>query len=251
MAGDWIKLEVSTPDKPEIVLMASILNIDQDAVFGKCCRLWIWADQQTVSGDEMKFTASFIDRLTFCPGFAAALRQVGWLSGRDGLLTIPNFDRHNGQTAKKRAQTKDRVERMRTKDCNASSVTEALPEKRREREEKIETQETHKPPASVRGESSIRFRPPTLDEVSEFVRSAELQIDAAEFVDFYTSKGWKVGSSAMKDWQSAARNWHRKRVADDNNKPPAGRGAASGRRNREAANADAFAVLSEAIAAEP
>jgi hypothetical protein len=133
MAGDWIKLEHATPDKPEIVNMSSILKMDQDAVFGKCVRLWIWADQQTVDGNALSVTEPFIDRLTFCPGFAAALRHVGWLSGREGRLMIPNFDRHNGQTAKNRAQTKARVERSRSTQCNATSVTKPLPEKRREK----------------------------------------------------------------------------------------------------------------------
>ena len=133
MAGDWIKLEHATPDKPEIVKMSAILRMDQDAVFGKCVRLWIWADQQSVDGNDLIVTEPFIDRLTFCSGFAVALRQVGWLSGRDGRLMIPNFDRHNGQTAKNRAQTKTRVERSRSSECNATSVTKPLPEKRREK----------------------------------------------------------------------------------------------------------------------
>ena len=128
MAGDWIKLEHSTPDKPEIVRMAQLLEMDQDAVCGKCLRVWIWADQQTVDGNALSVTDAFLDRLTFCPGFAVALRKVGWLSGREGHLTVPNFDRHNGQTAKKRALSKDRTQKSR----NAPSVTDALPEKRRE-----------------------------------------------------------------------------------------------------------------------
>lgn len=100
MAGDWIKVEHTTPDKPEVVKLAGILGIDQDAVVGKLLRLWIWADQQSVSGNAITVTNSFLDRLVFCPGFAAGLVKVGWLNGREGLLSIPNFDRHNGQTAK-------------------------------------------------------------------------------------------------------------------------------------------------------
>jgi len=131
MAGDWIKLQCTTPDKPEIVKMAELLNIDQDAVLGKCARLWIWADSQSVDGNALSVTDSFLDRLTYCPGFAKALRQVGWLSGREGFLMIPNFGRHNGQTAKNRALTNDRVKKNRS-ECNAKTVTESLPEKRRE-----------------------------------------------------------------------------------------------------------------------
>jgi hypothetical protein len=57
---------------------------------------------------------------------------VGWLEGRDGDLSFPHFDRHNGQTAKKRALTKNRVEKTR-----GDSVTlPALQERYQRREEK-------------------------------------------------------------------------------------------------------------------
>ena len=143
MAGDWIKVEHTTPDKPEVVKLAGILGIDQDAVVGKLLRLWIWADQQSVSGNAITVTNSFLDRLVFCPGFAAGLVKVGWLNGREGLLSIPNFDRHNGQSAKNRANTNRRVANSRkahhervAKTCNANVTLEPLqkplPEKRRE-----------------------------------------------------------------------------------------------------------------------
>ena len=51
-----------------------------------------------------------------------------------------------------------------------------------------------------------RFVPPSADEVREYAEEAGLSIDAKAFVDFYSSKGWKVGKSAMKDWRASARN---------------------------------------------
>jgi hypothetical protein len=128
VAGDWIKIDISTPDKPEIDRMATILKLDHDSVVGKCIRVWIWADLQSVDGNALSVTETFLDRLTYCPGFSEALRQVGWLTGREGRLSIPNFDRHNGQTAKNRALTSKRVKKSR----NAETVTKSLPEKRRE-----------------------------------------------------------------------------------------------------------------------
>jgi hypothetical protein len=40
MAGDWIKIEISTPDKPEVAIIAECLKIDPDAVVGKLFRIW-------------------------------------------------------------------------------------------------------------------------------------------------------------------------------------------------------------------
>ena len=55
--------------------------------------------------------------------------------------------------------------------------------------------------------TKTKFTPPTTTEVAEYANEKGLRIDAQRFVDFYASKGWKVGSSPMKDWKAAVRNW--------------------------------------------
>lgn len=142
MAGDWIKVEHAMPDKPEVVHMAEILEIDQDAMVGKLIRLWVWGDQQLRNGNAICVTSAFLDRITYVTGFAAAAEQVGWLVKTQAGFEIPNFDRHNGHTAKKRAESNRRVAKSREakRNGNAKSVTnvtgpplqKALPEKRRE-----------------------------------------------------------------------------------------------------------------------
>ena len=113
MAGDWIKFEHTTPDKPEVIRLATRLGLDQDAVTGKLLRLWIWADQNSVDGVNVPVTRAFVDRLTGCPGFTEALAAVGWLSGEDGVITLSNFTRHNGTTAKARANSNRRMAKSR------------------------------------------------------------------------------------------------------------------------------------------
>lgn len=132
MAGDWIKIEHVTPDKPEIFAIAESLKIDPDAVLGKLVRVWIWADQQTYSGNAGTVTRALLDRVSGISGFAEAMISARWLVSRRGRLVFPNFERHNGQTAKGRALTSKRVARHKAKTGNAPSVTSALPEKRRE-----------------------------------------------------------------------------------------------------------------------
>ena len=123
MAGDWLKIEHTTPDKPEIVHMADILGVDQNAVVGACLRLWIWADQQTSTGNALSVTRKWLDRLMQVNGAADAMIDVGWLTGVDGNLTLTNYSRHNGKPAKTRAQTASRVKKSRS-ECNAPSVTQ-------------------------------------------------------------------------------------------------------------------------------
>ena len=128
MAGDWIKLEHVTPDKPEIYTMAEMLNLDPDTVLGKVIRVWIWADQQTLIGDAPSVTKTCIDRVTGVTHFAEALEKVRWLKIKKEGINFPNFDRHNGKSAKTRALTNKRMKRKR----DADSVTKSEPEKRRE-----------------------------------------------------------------------------------------------------------------------
>lgn len=59
---------------------------------------------------------------------------------------------------------------------------------------------------NVNGNSG-RFTPPSITDVQNYADSKGLKIDAERFVDFYSSKGWTVGKSPMKDWRAAVRNW--------------------------------------------
>lgn len=55
-----------------------------------------------------------------------------------------------------------------------------------------------------------RFTKPTVEEVEEYQRSINAGIDAENFVDFYTAKGWLIGKSPMKDWRAAVRTWKKR-----------------------------------------
>ncbi|MCR4671966.1 MAG: DUF6291 domain-containing protein [Lachnospiraceae bacterium] len=69
---------------------------------------------------------------------------------------------------------------------------------------KREIKEREAPPKPVK-----RFVKPTLDEVRTYANDKGLVMDCERFWDFYEAKGWKVGSTPMKDWKAAVRNWAR------------------------------------------
>lgn len=54
---------------------------------------------------------------------------------------------------------------------------------------------------------AARFTPPTVEEVLAYCKERRNSIDPQRFVDFYSSKGWKIGNSTMKDWRAAVRTW--------------------------------------------
>ena len=144
MADFWIKLEKNTPDKPEIFEMAEILAIDPDAVLGKLIRVWCWVDSNSSDGHIKSVTPVLIDRLTMSQGFADAMKTVGWLDEN----SIPNFDRHLGESAKKRAKDAERKRKSRTssEECHKKSVTESGLDKSRVDKIKDSSQESKIPP---------------------------------------------------------------------------------------------------------
>ena len=212
MAGDWVKFEHTTPDKPEVWQIAELLGIDGDAVVGKLLRIWVWADQQTTDGNARSVTFALLDRISGVTGFAEAMAAVGWLVKEGGKVRFINFDRHNGKTAKTRALSAKRVEAHR---ASNDSVTPAAlqqryksvtrEEKRREEVDSSNT-ETQEPQGTAKP-ARVCFRKPNAQDVAEYATGICANVDPQEFIDHYTSNGWKVGKAPMKDWKAAVRNW--------------------------------------------
>jgi hypothetical protein len=60
MAGDWIKMECSLPDKPETLAITAAMGWDDpDLTVGKLMRVFRWFDQQCAKsvGSSLQMTA--------------------------------------------------------------------------------------------------------------------------------------------------------------------------------------------------
>ena len=82
---------------------------------------------------------------------------------------------------------------------------------------KDKTKDNSLPPNGVSDTRAKRFTPPTLDDVSAYIRERGSNVDAQWFLDFYTAKGWMVGKNRMKDWKAAVRTWEKR--DSEQNKP--------------------------------
>jgi hypothetical protein len=60
-----------------------------------------------------------------------------------------------------------------------------------------------------KGGKSNRFEPPTLSEVSDYCTERKNSVDPQRFIDHYTSNGWMVGKTKMKDWKASVRTWEK------------------------------------------
>tara|TARA_R110001583_G_scaffold22461_3_gene84299 strand:+ start:2859 stop:3464 length:606 start_codon:yes stop_codon:yes gene_type:complete len=52
-----------------------------------------------------------------------------------------------------------------------------------------------------------RFKKPSLDQVKKYCIERNNNIDPQAFIDFYDSKGWKIGKETMKSWKACVRTW--------------------------------------------
>lgn len=84
-------------------------------------------------------------------------------------------------------------------------------------EETEQAREAEKKSSRKRGK---RFVPPTVHDVRAYCNESGHYIDADAFIDFYTSKGWKVGKNPMKDWKAAVRTWAKRDGNSQGNRRP-------------------------------
>ena len=53
------------------------------------------------------------------------------------------------------------------------------------------------------------FIPPTVEEVNDYCKERNNEVDAERFIDFYSAKDWYIGKNKMKDWKAAVRTWEK------------------------------------------
>ena len=108
MAGDWIKMRMDLVDDPDVVSISTDTKLDEFEVVGRLHKLWAWADRHASDGLAKRMTLAWLDRYVSREGFARAMQEVGWLTVTDDGVMFCNFDRHNGESAKKRAEDAER-----------------------------------------------------------------------------------------------------------------------------------------------
>ena len=143
MAADWIKMRTNLWTDPRVVRIVSALNVDRATAIGALFRLWSLADEHSETGFLPGYDLKLIDREVGIEGFAAAVRDVGWLRVRAQGIILPNFEEHNGYSAKRRAQDSSRKKGVR-------KVSASRADKKRTREEK-RREEKKQPPISPVG----------------------------------------------------------------------------------------------------
>jgi len=147
MAGDWIKMRNDLHTDPRVVRISCACKAHRCAVVGALHLVWSLFDSHTSDGMLIGYTSELIEEMTDIPGLCEAMQKVGWLVIEDNCLKMPDFERHSGVSAKRRAQNASRVRISRECASRAQNVrAESAPEKRREEKRREEENKTPQPP---------------------------------------------------------------------------------------------------------
>jgi DNA replication protein DnaT len=104
----WIKVETHTPDKVEIRQMARLCHCTKSEAFLAFFRVLVWLDEETDDGQVEFFTPKDADDIAGLSGFGAALQEVRWITFGPTGAVVSNWERHNGQSAKRRCLDAER-----------------------------------------------------------------------------------------------------------------------------------------------
>ena len=142
----------------------------------------------------------------------SASGKVPELNGRESVafdFMAANIDRdaesYKDTCNRNRENISKRYDRIRAN----TSVYETYQEKEEEKEKEELLKKDISNEISKKSTRQKKFVPPTVEEVAAYCLERKNKVDAAYFVDHYTSNGWKVGKQNMKDWKAAVRTWEK------------------------------------------
>lgn len=241
MEVSWIKIKLSLFDDEKIKIIESLP--DGDSIILVWIKLLIIAGKSNRGGSlSINDTLSYTDQMlsavigkpeSFIRISLKTLIDLGMVEKDNDRYYIINWNKHQNADALEiiRKQTANRVKKYRAHMLNAplqisedsvtcnvtvtqsnDDVTRQNKNKNKKENKNIDIELKEKEiDKEKKSEKHYRvFTPPSLEETSEYFILKNFNTEeASRYFDYYTSNGWMVGKSKMKNWQAAANNWMR------------------------------------------
>lgn len=239
--ASWVKIVNTLPRSRSIYALMRKLRCKRQAALGLAVDWLCWLDVNSTNGETGMLDDEISDVLGW-QGAAEALSAIGWVShDEQGYVVALDFEKHNGETAKKRAEDAERQRKSRGKrdKCHGKSVTdvtaETRPDKIREDKSNIEVEhytQDREPNAEAARAGAVpaqapaegggneapghRLRPADAGEVEAHLSGlavlkltpAERQKAALLFFNEMESVGWiDPKGRAIRDWKTSACNF--------------------------------------------
>lgn len=217
----WIKVDTTLINKPELVQLSRILRKKREEILGYLIKFWCLVDGLTEDGSLPAYDKAAVDELVNLKGFGKAMQVVGWLEFSDESCTLSRFEKHNGSSAKKRAENALRQSRFRNvkhnKRVTQTALQGALP-----REEKRRSNNSGELLPRVNALDGVTatppLSPPSLDAVYAFANGKGWQKDEVyKWWLWHDARGWTEGGRLVK-WPSSLALWMTRVKQDDESK---------------------------------
>ena len=202
----WIKIDTTLVNKPEVVKMARLLKVTRVTLLGYLVKFFCEVDGLTEDGTLPCYGAEDINDLVGMNGFAQALESAGWLEIHEEGCTIPKFERHNGTSAKKRANKASYMAQRRHHACNPEKVTEVPPREEERRVEKKERVSLSLGGANANTLAPVvsSMAPIAYEEAREVARVKGVpEAELEKWWHYNAARGW----TQVKSWQDSLHMW--------------------------------------------
>ncbi|HZJ96731.1 MAG TPA: phage replisome organizer N-terminal domain-containing protein [Oligella sp.] len=225
----WIKIVSDIFDDEKILLIEQMPESESLIV--------IWFKLLCLAGKQNNSGVFMInERITYTDEMLAAIfrrkvdvvrmaikvyEQFGMIEIIDGVITIPNwgkyqnFDKIDLKNEYMRKYMQTYRQKQIKKTCKANSKTNSKTNGKvnvssadidLEEDLDIYKEKEIKEKVAV-APSRSQFVKPSLKDIQAYCNERGNYISAEAFFNHYESNGWRVGKTAMKDWQSAVRGW--------------------------------------------
>lgn len=238
----WIKVATTLPRNPKILVLADELKCSRHAALGIALDWLAWLDGITTDG-KTGLTAEQINRLFsvtfFCDtghkenaNIVTALKKINWIYIDDaGHVCATEFDKHNGENAKRRFQDAERKRKSRQNKKEKESQKNVTPvtkkrDQRREENIYIKDDDIVSVNTTVNIAAADSRRPQSADQVLTYIaalphslRGDELTTCADSFFNEMEAVGWTKRGTPIADWRALARAYVSKWALNSNSVP--------------------------------
>ena len=221
----WIKIETNLFEKPEVVWLSKALKVKPIVVVGALVRFWSVVDGLTEDGAVALYDGGMVDEVVGVKGFADGMVKVGWLEVCDGGIVVPGFDKHNGRSAKRRAENARAMAKRRSgerehtlacaggeqKSTQACAKREIVSAAREEKSREILSRESISARAHARGAlpKEVLFEVPGSGEVEQYgVQRGWPVEEVQKWLLWQRQNGWRGRDGRpIMDWRASLELW--------------------------------------------
>jgi hypothetical protein len=218
--ADDARISTALPRHPKTVKLQRRLGAP--GCWSLLC-LFLWVAENRPTGDLEGMSVEDIEIAANWPGdpgdFVRTLAEVRFLDGQEGAYKIHDWAEHNPWAATRPQRTEAAKKAAAARWKSKQVAVEPDAQRMRPACDSHETAMPSSPLLSSPHLTTVKqarmraaFAQPTLEQVSQYCQERRNTVDPEVWLNHYTSNGWKVGRTSMKDWKAAVRTWEQNGV---------------------------------------